>query len=394
VRPLEASARREQANRLAKVIHDRRNEICAALARTTTWSAATKEIEDARACLLGAADECQEFRSAREELALFMPSNNLLYSFVMFAVVPSLYPMRVHVRPSSRNADVFSDMYEILSKELPDHIHIQEISQRKFLRLVGPRSVVVFNGRYENAELVATSIDREALFLAFGSGPNPTIIGPTADLCAAMDDVVSARLYNSGQDCLASDIHIVHQSRLDEFLHALTTRLRTVSIGDAADPTVTVAGLSYADAFQSAAAYLRGAANVLYGGAVDVATRLVEPSVVLHSTTRKLVPPEFFSPIFAVAPYTDASELKEWFTTPLELRRGMYAGIFGEPRLRGEIVGTTNLCHESTPMNAENGNLPFGGYGVQASSVGVGADLHGRPLLLSAELTREHGALL
>ena len=57
------------------------------------------------------------------------------------------------------------------------------------------------------------------------------------------------------------------------------------------------------------------------------------------------------------------------------------------------VVGTSVIVPNAVTFDVEDGNRPFGGYGVQASSVRHGDDLTARPVLLSKEVGGVGGRL-
>jgi len=118
-----------------------------------------------------------------------------------------------------------------------------------------------------------------------------------------------------------------------------------------------------------------------------VAARTVAPSILVDDLHPDLRPPEFFSPVFLVCAYDDAAQIEQWATMPAELARGMYMSVYGEPDLQSAVIGTSIVNRDCTTFDVEDGNRPFGGYGVQASSVHERGRLTARPLLVSAEFS-------
>ncbi|MWK37151.1 aldehyde dehydrogenase family protein [Actinomadura sp. J1-007] len=131
--------------------------------------------------------------------------------------------------------------------------------------------------------------------------------------------------------------------------------------------------LVYADAVKQAEAYINEHSDqVVFGGETDVSRLLVEPTVIVHDSDMELNPPEFFSPVFCIAPYDDVADLEAWANTEWESARGMYAAVFGESQLNGPRLGTAVVLRDQTTFDHEDGNKPFGGYGVSANSVRLG----------------------
>src|SRR3954462_13660942 len=69
-----------------------REELIAVLCEAATHRAAGDELPRAVRALAGAAAEVARWRPARQSrLVVFMPSNNVLYSYVLFGLIPLLY---------------------------------------------------------------------------------------------------------------------------------------------------------------------------------------------------------------------------------------------------------------------------------------------------------------
>ncbi len=327
---------------------------------------------------------------------VFMPSNNLLYSYILFGVVPALYSREVMLRPSSRSTSLVGDLHSEFSRLLPaeisERISLTEVSQRRFVDESRKADIIVFTGRYENGLDIIQKVGETPRMLMMGSGPNPFVVGPMADLARTTRSLLRARLYNSGQDCLGPDIAFVHQSVLEPFVKTLTSALDGPRAGNGSDPWMDVAPLVYPDAIEGAVEFLgRHEGNIVAGGVVDAASGRIDPHVLVWDTDTELHPDELFSPLFVVVPYSEAGFITEWASRPQEMSRGMYMSVFGEPGLNSERVGTAIVRYEASALDAEDGNQPFGGFGEEASSVHHAGGFETRPILLSAEAARLDG---
>ncbi|BCJ39691.1 hypothetical protein GCM10010168_78530 [Actinoplanes ianthinogenes] len=369
----------------------RQDELVGALTGIATHDSATDELHRSIRALAGVR---WEFAGNRPDpldlLGVFLPSNNVLYSYTLLCVIPSLYTRHVAIRPSSRVSGVIETVHEILSPAVRGHdtsrVALTRESQRDFVRSCAEGDGVVFTGRYENGLDIAGRVSARTKLLLFGSGPNPFVVGPEAAVTTVVDDLLRSRLYNSGQDCLCPDAVFVHRDRVSEVVTQLTERLAEVPMSDRRDPAARVVPLVYDDAAQGTAEYLDlHRDQVRFGGTVDLATNTVTPTVLLTELHPQLRPPEFFSPVFQICVYDDVAQIHEWANTPAELARGMYLSVYGEPALRSATVGTSIVTRDCTTFDIEDGNRPFGGFGVQASSVHERGRLIPRPLLVSAE---------
>ncbi|MEV0184653.1 aldehyde dehydrogenase family protein [Streptomyces sp. NPDC050625] len=369
-----------------------RDELHDVLTRVATAQAASDELFRSLRALSGAPWEVLRNAPRRlGRLATFLPSNNLLYSYVLFGVIPSLYTDEVRIRPSARVAPAAMAVHEILGPHLrgPDggRIVMEPVSQRRFLADCARSDAVVFTGQPDNGRAVAAELPGDALLLTFGSGPNPLVVGPEADPDAVCRTVLAARLYNSGQDCLCTDIVFVHRSLVREVVPRLAGALASIRVGERADPATRVAPLVYPDAVQEAAAFLSAYREfTVHGGRVDLARHVVEPTLLHLPWQDAFHPPEFFSPVVLTMAYDDPRQITRWLHSAEERARGMYVSVFGEPGLTGGTrIATSVVCEERITFDVEDGNRPFGGYGPLAGSVHRHGTATGRPLLLSAE---------
>ncbi len=63
-------------------------------------------------------------------------------------------------------------------------------------------------------------------------GSDPFLVLPSADVPAAAERAVTARVQNNGQSCIAAKRFIVHTDVYEEFLSAFTARMRALTVGD------------------------------------------------------------------------------------------------------------------------------------------------------------------
>jgi acyl-CoA reductase-like NAD-dependent aldehyde dehydrogenase len=377
--------------RLAGLLADSAPALLDALSEVATYASASDELARAVSTLARSDWEIARNHPPRlGKVGVFLPSNNVLYSYVLYALIPLLYSDRVIVRPSSRVFRTTARVHRLLGEacELPDgrSPELSDASQRAFSHRCNDADLVIFTGRYENSFAVGEMLGRDARLLRFGSGPNPVVVGADADPERAVRDIVAARLYNAGQDCLCPDVIFVHNRVHEAFMACLLDSLVDVALGDRRDPDTLVAPLVYTDAVAGAHAFLaKHAERVRYGGHVDIEDATVTPSVVELPFDASFHPPELFAPVFCVMRYVSARQLEQWLCSPIELERGMYVSIYGEVSLPADTIGTSVVCRERTALDTEDGNLPFGGFGMRASSVVCGGTSIARPLLASNE---------
>ncbi|MFE2156197.1 aldehyde dehydrogenase family protein [Streptomyces lydicus] len=358
------------------------------LCEISTHRAARYEIESTVATLDGALDEVAAHRPGRvPRLAAFMPSNVILYSYALYLLVPALYTDRLVFRPSSRVKDQMRRLHTLLAEQHGLPIELTTASQRDFLHdHVLPADVVVFTGAYANAEQIRARLSPGQLFLFLGSGVNPFVVGPGADVERAARDAIAIRVLNTGQDCLGPDLFSVHEPLLEPFVDALVSELKGLRYGPYTDPDADFGPIFYDSALEDGAQFLaRHRGDIVHGGHVDFRGRRLDPTVVVgEEVTPRTHVPEFFAPIFNVASYRDEDALATTLTTGMFTERALGSSVYGHaPRLVEALRRRTTVTLDTTLLSIDDGNAPFGGYGRMANYISDGHEVRAEPVLIS-----------
>lgn len=367
-----------------------RASVHAILTEISTGAAATYEIEAALSTLDGAAAEVARQRPPRlAAAAVFMPSNMLLYSYVLYLLVPSLFVDRSAFRPSRQVREQTAALHQLLSSAHRLPIELADLSQRAFLRdVVGAADLVVFTGRYSNGAEIAAQLGADQLYLFFGQGTNPVVVCPDADWRAALADTVGIRLFNSGQDCLGPDAIFVPEPLLDEFVDGLVQRLGRLRFGPYRDPGADFGPICYDSALAEAAQVLhRHRGRIVAGGTVDFRSRKVDPTVLVSRLGDEPEPTEFFAPVFNVVSYPDERALRQALTATGYADRALGASVYGDGGGAGELTAALRRRHtvtvDATLTTVDDGNQPFGGWGPLANYVSYRGRRRPQPILIS-----------
>jgi aldehyde dehydrogenase (NAD+) len=141
-------------------------------------------------------------------------------------------------------------------------------------------------------------------------GKNPTIVLADADLKSAVENVVNASFFSTGQKCTATSRAIVEDGIYDEFLEAVVERTKKLKVGDGMQPGIDIGPAVDKGALETIMKYIEigtkecGAPKCggrhLTGGAYDKGY-FVEPTVFAdvkpeHTIARE----EIFGPVLAV----------------------------------------------------------------------------------------------
>ena len=248
----------------------------------------------------------------------------------------------------------------------PPRLPIEEcdVSQRSFLRgQVKKSELVVFTGAYENAERIRGQLDEDQLFLYFGSGVNPFVVGAEADLDTAVDDLLRIRMYNTGQDCFGPDLVLVDNKVADTFLELLCGRVSALRHGDNTDTSSEYGSMFYEDAFTKAFQYLHSnAQHILVGGEASITDQHLRPTVLDLPLPVKGEVDEMFAPIFNVSRFSSVDEAIGVLGSSHFSERSMGAMVYGAPEEVTRFLRKRHsVCERTTLLDEDDGNRPFGG---------------------------------
>lgn len=370
-----------------RYVADNEDAVMRILTEISPHHTAGAEIRSFLATLDGAEEEIHRVRPGRvPRAAVFMPSNIPLYSYALYMLVASLYSDSITFRPSSEIKSQMRRLHDLLAPVHGLPIELFEHSQRKFV--TGPvreADLIVFTGKYSNAETVREGLEEDQLFLFFGHGINPFVIAPDADLARAVHDVTKLRLHNSGQDCFGPDVVFAPQGRTEEFIDLLSARLTSLRFGQNSDPGVDYGPIHYDSALVNCSDYLvRHTRRIRHGGRIDLLSRRIEPTVLLWGFDDRIPLDEMFAPVFNVVAYPSATRLRERLSGPYFSERALGAMVYGnDPETVKVLAKRHQTCVDHTLLDAEDGNRPFGGFGMRANYLSYGGERHAEPLLMS-----------
>ena len=145
-------------------------------------------------------------------------------------------------------------------------------------------------------------------------GNAPFLVFEDADVAAAVDGAMLAKMRNIGEACTAANRFFVHESIADEFSTQLAARMGELVVGRGTDEGVHVGPLITEKARDGVHELVRDAvergATVLTGGsAVDGQGWFYEPTVLtdVHVDSRCLTE-EIFGPVAPVSTFTDDAD--------------------------------------------------------------------------------------
>lgn len=385
---------RNYFNKIIEHINKNKDVLFSILKPIANYRGIKTEIECATKTLKGGEDEIvRESPSIVEHLVVFYPTNVLLYSYILYVIIPSIFFKKITIRPSHRDMEITEAVHEfflpLLSNEC--EINLLRCHQRKFISLTENANVVVHTGQYENT-LRLKEFYKNSLFLYFGSGTNPFIIGRHSDIKKSVEDAIESRLNNSGQDCMCQDCHFVHETVFDEFLTFLTDKIKNFKFG-ATHEDVDYSHIVYDSVFGIVQNfYSQNEKFCIHKGKCSIEERRIDPFVFCFDKVKNLpYINEFFAPIFVIIKYSSDHECNDWLLSERQLERSMGLSVYGNINLHPKVFKHYIVSNNQSFMYLEDGNLPFGGYGRKSSIISYNGEEYSKPILISRKVRKFFG---
>jgi succinate-semialdehyde dehydrogenase / glutarate-semialdehyde dehydrogenase len=146
-------------------------------------------------------------------------------------------------------------------------------------------------------------------------GNAPFIVFEDADLDAAVQGALVAKMRNMGESCVAANRFYVFESVAEEFASRLAARMGALTVGHGTDPKVDVGLLIDDRARTDVHALVQeamdlGASAVVGGTPLDGAGYFYEPTVLADVIPEaRLVREEIFGPVAPIVTFTDVDEV-------------------------------------------------------------------------------------
>jgi aldehyde dehydrogenase (NAD+) len=198
-------------------------------------------------------------------------------------------------------------------------------------------------------------------------GKSPTIIMADADMETAAQAGAAAIVRNSGQSCFATTRLLVHRSRHDQLVEAVSQRIARLSVGRGLDdpdlgPLVSAAQHEKVRAYLAVAAQ-EGAEVIQPGGTVADGGGHFEMPAVLTGVTNQMrvAREEIFGPVQSVIPFDDEEEaIAIANDSPYGLAAGLFtASLAAAHRIAARLEAGQVQVNRYPAGGVET---PFGGY--------------------------------
>lgn len=378
---------------LAELINSRRQEIISVLVATETYKMAEDEIE--RSLRLFKAIDCEQAEYLHEldiSICSYLPLNQPLYSLALNVIVPSFVCQTIYYRPPKLLWGLHRKLFQIFNKILCG-VKICPISRRQFLSEYCLNSnLVIFTGKLENALELKRALLPQTAMIYNGSAVNPIVISADAELRKAANDCILARLFNSGQDCMAPACIFIERKVASEFLKYLSNAIKKLSIGDNELPSTDIGPLIDEQSIVEFLEFKRRFSGlVCLDSNIDLSNKIMSPAILYCDNSTFSIDNIYFAPYFVVVGFNNVSEVQKIINTRFcELYAG-YISLYGETAFSSQwSSGNARLIslYNSTLFDYEDGNKEFGGYGMGCNFIYNGKEFEVRPILMLREISR------
>lgn len=326
------------------------------------------------------------------EVAVALPFNNPLYSFVLYSFGVVLGGSRVVVRPSGLTGQIVEDIhdrYRSVLDTLP--IELATGSGADFLSGVCHSSSIrslIFTGSYENLSTLEPRVPESKTLIYCGSGIDPFIVCSDAfsgkgGAARIAELAIRSKLHNSGQDCLCAERFYVHEDLLDLFVSELVSRVAALPVGSFEDEDAEIVPLM-GDLAGRLAMLIAKEKNPLVHLAGTFDGALVHPYVLQVPIDSDLLTTEKFGPVFVMAKFRDNSDIDR--ALDVDYRFGLtVCGSYSSPILETYPHRTSSTS--VLEAESEDAHVPFGGR-LKSGFVRRGSQRSDGPILYSIETTQ------
>lgn len=212
-------------------------------------------------------------------------------------------------------------------------------------------------------------------------GNAPFLVFADADVDAAVEGAMLAKMRNIGEACTAANRFYVHESLADEFSEKFAAKMGALTLGKGTKPDVTVGPLIDAKAVEKVTELLddavaKGARIVVGGEPQSGPGHFFQPTVLADvPTSARLQREEIFGPVAPITTFTDDTEAVRMAN---DTEFGLVAYLFTRDLSRAVRVSEA-LDYGMVGVNqgiVSNPAAPFGGvkhsgFGREGGSVGI-----------------------
>jgi aldehyde dehydrogenase (NAD+) len=204
-------------------------------------------------------------------------------------------------------------------------------------------------------------------------GKSPCIVEADANINIAAKRIAMTKFSNAGQMCVAPDYILVHHSKKEALLNALTEKIKQF-FGNEPENSANYGKLINAKQFDRVISYL-SQGKIVHGGRYNRETLFIEPTLLEHvSIDMPVMTEEIFGPVLPVIGFDTAEEAKAVIArNPNPLAFYVFTSDSDKEKYWLDAIPAGGACVNNTSWHLTNPALPFGGRGFS----GTGA-YHGK----------------
>jgi aldehyde dehydrogenase (NAD+) len=224
-------------------------------------------------------------------------------------------------------------------------------------------------------------------------GKSPTILLDDAALDKAIPSALQMAFLNSGQACAAGTRLLVPKSRLDEIMRGIRDAMRSLTVGDPADPKTAIGPMVSQKQYERVQSYIRKGieegAEVLAGGEGHPegfeAGYFLKPTVFVNvKNDMTIAEEEIFGPVLCVISYDSEDEA---IRIANDSKYGLHASVLSTDLQRARRVasqiraGRVVINGMTDDPQAPWGGFKYSGVGREYGRYGIEAFLEPRAIL-------------
>ncbi len=203
--------------------------------------------------------------------------------------------------------------------------------------------MVSFTGSTEVGRVLLKRCADRVLKVGMELGGNaPFVVFDDADMDAAVEGAMIAKMRHSAEVCTAANRMFVEAGVADEFTERMAAAMGAVKVGPGTEDDVTCGPMINAGAIKTIdelvqGAVAAGATTAVGGGPMDRPGFFYEPTVLGNVTMESpITKEEIFGPVAPVIPFTDTDQMIDWAN---DTEMGLAAYVFSGDVARAMSVG-------------------------------------------------------
>ncbi|MDE6241821.1 MAG: aldehyde dehydrogenase [Anaeroplasmataceae bacterium] len=276
----------------------------------------------------------------------------------------------VILKPSEYSIETSAVLKELISEVFPEEyasVVLGDASVAAKL-LDNEFDYIFFTGGTKIGQKVALAASKylTPMTLELG-GKSPVIVDSTAKINLAAKRIVFGKFLNAGQTCVAPDYVLVHESKKEELIQALTNWIKKLYPNSLENSNYVK--MINEHHYNRVLSYIQTANQIIYGGNSSLDSLKIEPTLLNSSLDEEVMQEEIFGPVLPILTYKTNEDL---LSTIRKHPNPLALYIFSTNKKNINWI-TSHVqfgggCVNDTIIHLATNELPFGG--VRQSGIG------------------------